>query len=477
MRNMKKILAMCLAGAMVFSMTACGGGSSKDASNAGGETQSSTADAGTAADTGSEDAGTVAEADSEAASDGERTKLVISCYLADDNQVAVREKYIDEPLKEAFPDVDIEIKMYADRQSLQVEVAGGAGPDIMDLDGPTDVAEFAKADKVLDLGEYAEKYGWGDMFYDWAYNASYYEGKLYSLPTAFEGMVMYYNTDVMEEHGWEIPGTKDELIALMKEVQEAGLIPITFGNAEYQGAVDWLYSTFLSCYAGPDVVKDIMEGRAKITDDPAKASINDMVDWWKEGYIGEKASQSVSTMDMNAFFSEGRTPMMINGTWASSGLLATYPECNWVSKMMPQDEEIGEVLPFATAGAYAINANSPNADLAAEVLNYLFTSLDRHYDSIREAGYQPYPLETFDVGELQGMDPKLLDQYTLLMDAQEKNQIGFCSWTFFPSDMRVYMNENVDGLFLDMLTVDEFLEESQKFVDQALENGTMPVLP
>ncbi len=111
------------------------------------------------------------------------------------------------------------------------------------------------------------------------------------------------------------------------------------------------------------------------------------------------------------------------------------------------------------------------------MLNYLFTSLDRHYDSIREAGYQPYPLETFDVGELQGMDPKLLDQYTLLMDAQEKNQIGFCSWTFFPSDMRVYMNENVDGLFLDMLTVDEFLEESQKFVDQALENGTMPVLP
>ena len=140
MRNMKKILAMCLAGAMVFSMTACGGGSSKDSSNTGGETQSSTADAGTAADTGSEDAGTVAEAGSEAASDGERTKLVISCYLADDNQVAVREKYIDERVKEAFPDVDIEIKMYADRQSLQVEVAGGAGPDIMDLDGPTDLS-------------------------------------------------------------------------------------------------------------------------------------------------------------------------------------------------------------------------------------------------------------------------------------------------------------------------------------------------
>ena len=95
-----------------------------------------------ASDTGSQE--------TETKDSGEREKIVISCYLADDAQVAVREKYIDGPLSEAFPNVDIEIKMYSDRQSLQVEVAGGGGPDILDLDGPTDVAEFAKADRVMD---------------------------------------------------------------------------------------------------------------------------------------------------------------------------------------------------------------------------------------------------------------------------------------------------------------------------------------
>src|SRR5699024_11143077 len=89
----------------------------------------------------------------------EKQKLVISTYLATDAQVAVREQFIDGPLAEAFPDVDIEIKMYNDRQSLMVEVAGGGGPDILDLDGPTDVAEFAKADRVLPLDAYAEQYG------------------------------------------------------------------------------------------------------------------------------------------------------------------------------------------------------------------------------------------------------------------------------------------------------------------------------
>lgn len=373
--------------------------------------------------------------------------------------------------------MDIEIKMYNDRQSLQVEVAGGGGPDILDLDGPTDVAEFAKADRVLDLGEYSEQYGWKDMFYDWAYNSCFYNDKLYSLPTAFEGMVMYYNMDVFEENGWTIPETKEELEALMPKIQEAGIIPISFGNSNYQGAVDWLYSTFTSCYGGPEAVKAAMEGTGQFTDDAIKSSFETMVNWWQEGWLGDKASQSITNEDMLAFFAEGRSAMMINGTWASNQLLATYPDCNWNSEMMPADEEIGSILPFATGGGYAINANSKNPDLAAEVLNYLFTSMDRHYQSINEAGYQPYPLKAFDISELEGMDEKLLDQYKLLMDAQTNNQIGYCSWTFYPSDMRVYMNENTDALFLGQLSIDDYLAEAQTYIDQAREDGTIPELP
>ncbi len=459
MKNTKKFLALCLSGAMAVTMAACGSSGDDKAVGDGDKQTESTAK-------------TDEKKDSK-----DKEKLVISCYLADDSQVAVREKYIDEPLKEAFPDVDIEIKMYSDRQSLQVEVAGGGGPDILDLDGPTDVAEFAKADRVLDLGKYAEQYGWQDMFYDWAYNSCFYNEKLYSLPTSFEGMVMYYNMDVMKENGWEVPKTEDELVELMKKIQEKGIIPITFGNSNYQGAVDWLYSTFTSCYGGPAAVKAAMEGTGKYTDEPIKESIQTMVDWWQEGWLGDKASQSITNEDMLAFFAEGRAAMMIDGTWASNQLLATYPDCNWDSEMMPQKEEIGEILPFATGGGYSINANSKNPDLAAEVLNYLFTSLDRHYQSINEAGYQPYPLKEFDITKLEGMDEKLLDQYKLLMDAQKNNQIGYCSWTFYPSDMRVYMNENTDALFLSSLTVDDYLAQAQTYIDTAIADNTIPVLP
>lgn len=410
-------------------------------------------------------------------SSDKRPKVVISCYPYDDSQAAVREKYVDEPLREAFPDVDIEIKTYSDRQSLQVEVAGGGGPDILDLDGPTDVAEFAKADRVMDLSKYAKQYGWEDMFYEWALDSCYIDGKLYSLPTSFEGMEMYYNMDVMNENGWDKPDNMDELVELMKKMQDKGIIPIAFGNSNNQAAVDWLYSTFTSCYGGPEAIKAAMEGKGKFTDPAIRQSLQIMVDWWNEGWIGDKASQSVTNEDMLAFFAEGRAGMMIDGTWAATQMLATYPECNWDAEMMPKDEKIGEILPFATGGSYAINTNSENADLAAEVINYMYTSLDRHYASIREAGYQPYPLKNFDLGELAGMDEKLLDQYKLLMDAQDKKQIGYCAWTFYPSEMRVYMNENTDALFFGSLTVEEYLEKAQTYIDAAIADHTIPVLP
>lgn len=414
----------------------------------------------------------------ESKSDEAREKIVISCYLADASQVAVREKYIDQPLKEAFPNVDIEIKMYNDRQSLQVEVAGGGGPDILDLDGPTDVAEFAKADRVMDMTQYAEKYGWDDMFYDWAYNSCFYKGKLYSLPTSFEGMVMYYNMDVMNENGWTIPTNAAELETLMKQMQSKGIIPISFGNANYQGAVDWLYSTFLSCYAGPENLKKAIEGDIKFSDPLMVESMNQLVDWWKAGYIGDKASQSITTQDMVAFFAEGRAGMMIDGTWASSELLVTYPDCNWKAEMVPELREgVGQILPFATGGGYAINANSKNPDLAAEILNYLFTSKDRHYKSILEASYQPYPLSDFDLSKLEGMDERLLFMYEVLDRAQKDNRIGYCSWTFFPSDTRIYMNENTDALFLGTLTVEDYLNTAQESIDAAIAEGTTPVIP
>lgn len=391
----------------------------------------------------------------------------------------LRLKFLQDPIAAAFPDYDISIEYYSDRQTLQVQIAGGGGPDIAAVDGPTDANEYAKAGRILALDEYAEKYGWADLFFPWAYETCKFDGKLYSLPNSFEGMVIYYNKDVFEANGWSYPTNAAELEEICKKCQAAGIVPMSFGNSNYQGAVDWLYSTFLSCYAGPDTIKAALKGEKKWDDPLIKGAIQMMVDYWQKGYLGEKMSQAISNDDMVAMFADGKAAMMIDGTWATQTLLNTYPNCNWDIDVMPELREgVGRVFPLATGGAFMINANTKNPDAAAEVLNYLFTSMDRHIASVEEGNWQPYPVKAFDTTLFtKDMNPKMLDMYKTLMDAQASGNVGYCSWTFFPSDARVYMNEQTDGLFLDMLTIDEYLGEVQKFVDNAIATGNSPFVP
>ena len=196
-KNIKKLAAVCLTGAMVIGTAGCGNSGSKEpATDTNSETGESTQQAEVAEEPAAAD-----DTASDTAGDGEKISITMSTYLTNDSQRAPLLEYVGGAINEKFPNVDFEFKIYSDRQNMFVEVAGGAGPDILDLDGPTDVVEFADAGKAVDLTPYAEQYGWDSVISEWAYNTSVYDGKLYSMPAGFEGMGMYYNLGVMEEHG------------------------------------------------------------------------------------------------------------------------------------------------------------------------------------------------------------------------------------------------------------------------------------
>jgi ABC-type glycerol-3-phosphate transport system substrate-binding protein len=390
-------------------------------------------------------------------------------------QQALVQKYYTDPIKAAFPNDTITFVEWTDRQSIQIQVAGGGGPDILDLDGPTDAVEFAKANRVIDLLPYAAKYNWPNLFFDWAYDSGYYQNKLYSLPNSFEGMVMYYNLDVFKKYNVPIPNTAAELIAACQAFQRNGVIPMSFGNSNYQGAVDWLYSTWTSCYAGPEKVRDVLQGNIKWDDPLLTGSIQQMVDWWQAGYIGDKKSQAITNDDMVALFANGQAAMMVDGTWATGQLLAVYPSCNWEIALMPELRPgVGRYFPLATGGAYSINSNCADKDFAAEALNWIFTSIDRHLANVKEGNGQPYPIKSFTKDSFNGMDPRMTAMYDVLMEAQNSGRTGYCSWTFYPSDVRVYMNENTDALFLGRLSVRDYLTRVQTLLDADIKAGTVP---
>lgn len=413
-----------------------------------------------------------------AAEEGEKVKVTMSTVVTDETMLHAQESMIKGAIESEFPNVEFELQVYSDRQNLMVEVAGGAGPDILDLDGPTDVVEFAKSGKAVDMTPYAEKYGWKDMLYSWAYDVSCYQGKLYSLPGGLEGMGMYYNMDVMNEHGWTIPQNLEELETLMAEIKDAGLIPISFGNSNYQGQVDHLYSTILSTYSGPETVKKAINGEIKFDDPEMVKSIDLLKKWWDAGYIMDQSSQAVTTDDQVAFFADGRAVMSISGTWFGNNNLPAYPDTNWDFELMPTlDENVGQLFPLAIGESYAINGNSENADICAEILNYLYTDMDNLYACIQAGALQPFPVDSFDYKMLEAPNEKIEHMNQVMFETSEENKIGYCSWAFWPADARIYMNENFDAVLLGQLTPEEYMANTQQYIDAAIEEGSTPVLP
>lgn len=467
-KNVKRFLALCMAGTMAVGMAACGSDEKgKDAKPPTPAAKTETEDVqAPAADEGSSD------------TEERSTKITMSTYLTNDSQLAPLKEYVEGAIEDKFPDVDFEFKIYTDRQNMMVEVAGGGGPDILDLDGPTDVVEFAEAEKAVDMSAYAEKFDWKNVISEWAYDTSVYHDKLYSLPAGFEGMGMYYNLGVMEEHGWQVPKNLEELESLMKEIKDAGLIPISFGNANYQGAVDHLYSTMLSCLSGPEVVKKAINGEIPFDDPKMVAAIDKLKEWWDNGYISDQASQTITQDDQMAFFAEGRAVMSICGTWWASQLVQTYPDCNWTFEMMPvMNDEAGQLFPLAVGESYVISANSKNPDICAEILNLLYTDMDTFYAAVNNGALQPFPIEAFDFKKLEGLDEKVLHTNEVMATASIDGNIGYCSWSFWPAAARTYMNENMDGVFLGSMSPADYMKNTQEYIDEGLEKGTTPVLP
>ncbi len=468
-KDVNRLLALGLAGMLMMGMTACGSEKNEqtDASN---ESDTSDTDNGQEADT-------VTEEETEKEDGTEKTTITMSTFLTSDTQLEALEEYVVKAIEDKFPNVNFELQM-SEKQGIMVEVAGGGGADILDLDGPTDVIQYAEAGKAVDMTPYAEKYNWKDVLADWAYNTCIYKDKLYSLPTAYEGTGMIYNLDVMEEHGWDIPQNLEEMEKWMEEAKNAGIMPIAFGNAGSQESVDHIYSTILSCMAGPEVVKQAINGEIPFDDPRMVEPIAKFKEWFDKGYISDGASQTITQTDQMTFVAEGRAAAAITGTWNCTYMVQTFPDTNWTFQLFPAvNDEVGRIFPLAVGGSYAINANSENPDLCAEILNFLYTDMDFFYNAVNHDAIQPYAIKAFDYTKMEGVDEKVVDSYKIMAEASKENKIGYCAWCFFPSEARTYMNENFDAVLLGSLSPEDFMKNTQEYIDASLADGTTPILP
>jgi len=213
---------------------------------------------------------------------------------------------------DALPTADV-------RTKLTVEMAAGNPPDVSWC--PLSYArEFIKDDMIIDWStvfedpRYPEFKEW---FSETSLNfASTLDGKIMLAPQ--EGSIdgLYYNKEMFEEYGWEVPTTFDELLALVPLTNAEGIATLVTGGKD--GRFAWMASALLVRAAGLENFTALTLGDNKTSwNDPAFGFVTMMTKFKELVDAGAfpKGVLGMSATEADQLFARGEAAMYYEGAW------------------------------------------------------------------------------------------------------------------------------------------------------------------
>lgn len=208
--------------------------------------------------------------------------------------------------------LDQKLQLLAGQNALPVQFAAGNAPAL--------TAQLFKAGQIANLETDLQQLGVYDDLQPAAISTikALYGGTVDVLPYEYNIEGVFYNKKLFAARGMSVPTTWDQLVADAAAFQAAGVQP--FAASGQQGwPITRLISGYLFRSLGPDALKDVADGKAKLTDPQYVAAAQAVADLGKQGYFG----QGVGSVDYNGAMNQfltGKAAMFYMGTWALTNI-------------------------------------------------------------------------------------------------------------------------------------------------------------
>ncbi|GAA4811058.1 ABC transporter substrate-binding protein [Streptomyces ziwulingensis] len=219
------------------------------------------------------------------------------------------------PLKvETVPQasLDQKLQLLAGQDALPVQFAAGNAPAL--------TQQLAKSGKVADLEKELTSLGVLDQLEPAAVSTvkALYGGKLEVLPYEYNIEGIFYNKKIFQENGLRAPGTWDELVSDAATLKAKGIQP--FSASGQQGwPLTRLISGYLYRSLGPDALRKVADGKAKLTDPEYVRAAEEIAALGKKGYFGKGVGSIDYDTSMNQFLA-GKAAMFYMGSWALANI-------------------------------------------------------------------------------------------------------------------------------------------------------------
>ncbi|PJE94530.1 sugar ABC transporter substrate-binding protein [Streptomyces carminius] len=326
--------ATALVAALALAATACGGGED------GGDSGKKGADG--------ELSGTVEFWDT--SGDAEKGFYQKVAEEFEDKHPGVEVKYVNVPFGEA-------------NNKFKNAAGGGSGaPDVMRTEVAW-VADFAGLGYLAPLDDTVAVED-KDDFLPQAWGSTQFEGKTYGVPQVIDTLALFYNKELLDKAGVEVPRSVADIKNSTGKFAENGVTPFYLRGDDAYFVLPFLYGE------GGDMLD---ADAKKITiDDPAgvrafetirdlvdsEAAITDVTDGWE---------------NMQKAFKDGKVAMMLNGPWAIEDTLAGAQFKGKEDNLGVAAVPAGSKAQGAPQGGhnYSVYAGSDNLDASYEFVKYM----------------------------------------------------------------------------------------------------------
>ena len=243
-------------------------------------------------------------------------------------------------------------------------------PDIVAIGGDVNYSNFLDADLFMDVSDFEGVKNIKQSYLDMEKELEFtpHEG-IYGLPYAANAAGILYNEDMFVEHGWEIPETWDEFIALCDTIEEEGIVPIYLGFKDtWTCLAPW--NALAVGLTDSDVYNQVNKGNTTFEKE------------YKE--VAEKMKMLLNYAEPNPYaysyndactaFARGEAAMYTIGSYAVPQIKSVNPDMNINSFTFPANESKKDnVLNSGIDLNFSVmKESSEKKDAIYEVLSFLY---------------------------------------------------------------------------------------------------------
>ncbi len=406
--------------------------------------------------------------------------VVLQYWMWDPNIQEMEQAMVDK-FEESHPGIKVELTAIANPDywtKMSAMAAAKQMPDVFAMSSGY-VETFAYQGAILDLTAYAEKdlnqedYFWGIM--DKSFDV---EGKIYAIPFAWVGSVLYYNKTMFDAAGLEYPDwgwTWNDFLNAAKVLTK---------DTDGDGKTDVWGTAHFGAYARHDGW--LFQNNADYLDPPLRQfqktdALVETITFLNDLIHTQHVAPEPKQYDLDAgknriLFAEGQVAMIQEGSWTIDYFRNTKPmEDVWDIAPIPRGPSWTADTMYAWGDGLAVAAGTGHPEEAWEFIKFLVNErpAEEYYPGKVPFYRKEAESAAWDEWTTQGLPPEH-KSIILEFGKNPDNNVTtkfWDQWRGYGSAEESGITALLDDLYNGNITVDEFFEKAEKTTNRVLKRA------